>query len=72
MCETLCPCPQYYDYNCRNGGSTRQLTAKEKQQQRRSIVWLAAAVGGIVAYVVLTGRIRIGLDYDDEDDSLED
>lgn len=48
------------------------MTAKEKQQQRRSIIWLATAVGAIVAYVVLTGHIKIGLEYDEDDEYAEE
>lgn len=58
---------------CRGGSTARQLTAKEKQQQRRSIVWLSMAVGAIVVYVLLSGQlIKIGLEYDDDDDDEAD
>ena len=53
----------------RGDSTTRQLTVKERQQQRRSIVWLSMAVGAIVVYVLLSGQlIQMGLEYDDEED----
>lgn len=56
----------------RGGSAARQLTAKERQQQRRSIVWLSMAVGAIVVYVLLSGQlIRIGVEYDEDDEADE-
>lgn len=57
---------------CSTSGAARQLTSKERQQQRRSIVWLTVAVGTIAAYVLLSGQfVQLGYEFDD-DDELEE
>ena len=46
---------------------------EERQQQRRSIIWLSVAAGAIVAFVLLSGQlVSIGYEYDDDEDESEE